>query len=237
MFSQIRSTIHRLVRPGVVVNANKVHFLHIGKTGGTAIRDVLKKQESIQDFEVVLHQHRTRLDDVPPGEKACFFLRDPLSRFISGFYSRKRKGQPRYHFEWNDKERALFTTFETPNELALALADEESPEHELARASMGTLQHTEHFSKWLVSMEYLESRIDDLFFIGFQESLDEDFERLKKKLGLGDEVRLPTDDVVAHKSPPGLDTSLDAKARECLEAWYREDLELLERCKALALHL
>ena len=37
---------------------------------------------------------------------------------------------------------------------------------------------------WFGSGDVLRARIDDVFFIGFQDRLDEDFELLKRKLPL-----------------------------------------------------
>ena len=40
------------------------------------------------------------------------------------------------------------------------------------------------YSFWLGDEDAFRSRLPDLFFIGFQERLDDDFELLKQKLGL-----------------------------------------------------
>ena len=68
------------------------------------------------------HDHRFRLINVENGDKAVIPLRDPISRFVSGFYSRLRKGEPRYYREWREEERTAFEWFSTPRELADALA-------------------------------------------------------------------------------------------------------------------
>ncbi|MEL7023463.1 MAG: sulfotransferase family 2 domain-containing protein [Pseudomonadota bacterium] len=209
----------------------KVHFLHIGKTGGSAIRGALRDCRLAGAYELMLHSHGVSLSDVPVGEKVTFFLRDPVSRFISGFYSRKRKGQPRYQSEWNELEAEVFTAFDTPNSLAEALGDGDHQHHELAHQAMEQIQHLGHYSQWLVSMEYLQSRASDVFFVGYQDSLSRDFEALKSKLNLGSDVVLPDDDVGAHRNPKGLDKSLSESARATLEAWFAEDQAMLDYCR------
>lgn len=82
----------------------KVHFLHIGKTGGSAVKFALKEYSKTSWCKITFHDHKTSLSDIPEGEKIFFFLRDPISRFISGFYSRQRKGLPRYYSEWTSEE-------------------------------------------------------------------------------------------------------------------------------------
>src|SRR6056297_1213665 len=95
-----------------------VHFLHIRKAGGTAIKEALKDIAVKQN--VILHPHKTRLKDIPEGEKVFFFLRNPVSRFVSGFNSRLREGKPRYNSPWNEGEKVAFSRFPTANDLAEA---------------------------------------------------------------------------------------------------------------------
>ena len=59
-----------------------VHFLHIGKTGGSAIKYALKSYSSNARYAIYIHNHNFILRDVPKGEGVVFFLRDPIERFI-----------------------------------------------------------------------------------------------------------------------------------------------------------
>ena len=212
----------------------KIHFLHIGKTGGSAIRSVLDDNKETSQYIIEIHGHATSIKDIPNGEKIIFFLRDPISRFISGFYSRKRKGQPRYNIEWKPLEKKIFTTFETPNALALALSDETSEDYILANEAMNHIQHLRHYNNWYINFEYFEQRKKDIFFIGFQESLDQDFIKLKEKLFLDKKFDLPRDDIGAHRNPKGLDRHLEVKARKILLEFYKEDILFYDLCKILA---
>lgn len=211
----------------------RIHFLHIGKTGGSAIRSVLDNNTKSTHYIIKTHGHATSIKDIPNGEKIIFFLRDPISRFISGFYSRKRKGQPRYNIEWRPLEKEIFTTFETPNQLALSLSDSNSKHHVLAFESMDYIQHLRHYDNWYGDFDYFNSRLEDIFFIGFQESLDEDFKQLKEKLLLDEKLDLPRDDVGAHRNPIGLDKHLDDEARKALVKHYKDDIEFYDICKNL----
>ena len=230
---EIKKRFMRVLNRLKKADPRRVHFLHIGKTGGTAIRESLELLDASQDYELVFHSHGTSIADVPIGEKVIFFLRDPISRFVSGFYSRKRKGEPRHHSEWSKVERRVFESFETPNNLAKALIDSGSSMHSVALEAMKHIRHLWHYNEWLVSIEYLESRASDIMFVGFQESLDRDFVKLKTTLNLSDEISLPTDEVGAHRSPPGLDKSLDEEARLNLRIWYEDDYKLYAFCKSL----
>ena len=212
-----------------------VHFLHVGKTGGTAFKHAVAAAKD-RDAPVVihLHPHRFGLRDVPEGERFMFFVRDPVTRFVSGFYSRQREGRPRYAARWSPDERAAFERFATPDELAAALSSTDPEKARFAQFAMRNIRHVrDGYWKWFESEEYFRSRAEDLFFIGFQESLSADFEILKSRLGLPSRLKLPDDDVDAHVSPRSLDRTLRAAALENLRRWYEEDIRFVDLCNEI----
>ena len=103
-----------------------VHMLHVGKTGGTAVKSALRQQAS-PTIKMFLHPHHVSLADIPPDDEVFLFLRDPVSRFVSGFESRRREGRPAHYHPWNRHERAAFERFSTAEELALTLASGDPP--------------------------------------------------------------------------------------------------------------
>ena len=211
-----------------------MHFLHVGKTGGTAIKFALKPYQVTSRHALVLHGHRFTLREMPRGDKALFCLRNPVSRFISGFYSRQRQGKPRHFERWTPEEEVAFSQFETPNQLALALSSAIAAERLHAERAMRNIRHVRNlYSEWFESEKYLLSRSADIFFIGFQETLAEDFETLKSKLGVPPTVKLPEDDIRAHRNPGHLDKKLDAQAIENLTRWYAEDFRFVALCQEI----
>ena len=215
--------------------ARPVHFLHVGKTGGTAFKHAVRAAPPPPSHYVIhLHPHRVVLRDIPEGERFLFFLRDPVTRFVSGFYSRQREGRPRYAARWTPEEREAFERFATPEQLALALSSDDREEGDHAKAAMRNIGHVrDGYWKWFESEGYLRSRAEDLFFIGFQESLAGDFEILKSRLELPSRLALPSDDVEAHITPRGLDRNLSAKAIENLRKWYDEDFRFVDLCREM----
>lgn len=210
-----------------------VHLLHIGKTGGTAVRHVLEPRLPTCPW-LHLHRHPTRLEDVPVGESVVFFLRDPVDRFVSGFNSRLRKGQPRYDAAWSPEEAAAFAAFPTPDALASALSDPDDARRERAVAAMRGIRHVRSgYWHWLGNPELLASRADDILFVGTQEHLADDVAALGTLLGL-DLAPLPDDPVDAHRTPEGADTSLGALARDNLRSWFARDYRAIGACAALA---
>ena len=89
------------------------------------------------------------------------------------------------------------------------------------------------FLDWFVGTDYLLSRLSDVILIGFQETLQDDFNTLQAILGLPMELSLPCDPVVAHKTPPEFVTDIDDEATGNLRRWYAEDIQFYEFCKGL----
>lgn len=208
-----------------------VHVLHIGKTGGTAIKEALKSNRDTNRYRIELHGHRFALRDVPVGDKVVFFLRDPITRFVSAFYSRKREGRPHYFSQWSRGERRAFAVFQTPDELALGLSSRDETHRDDAIRAMREIRHVKVFQMdWLESEEYLRSRLGDVLLIGFQERLEEAFEQLKVLLDLPLDVRLPSDPVKAHKNPEVSNSRLSVESISNLEGWYASDRSLYELC-------
>jgi len=251
---QIRGRTHQLWN--ALLGRQCVHMLHIGKTGGTAMKTAFRQiadrvlvtyshgrrtvkasfrqARGGRDLVLRLHPHNFTLRNVPVGDKVFFFVRDPLARFVSGFYSRKRQGQPRRLKRWTPAEATAFARFETPNALGGALASQDPSIREAAVAAMRGITHVQSsYWDWFRDSAYFESRLNDILFIGFQETLDDDFEILKSLLNLPSHARLPADDVTSHRSPRGLDRTLDDTAEAAVRKWYARDYEFLDRCRSL----
>ena len=70
--------------------SERLHVFHIGKTGGTALKDALLAHRDDAAYELLLHGHTVTLADVPRGERYMFVLREPISRFVSAFNGNAR---------------------------------------------------------------------------------------------------------------------------------------------------
>jgi len=209
-----------------------IHLLHIGKTGGTSL---IKMLEGISNtkYSIKVHPHQYTLKDIPESDKAIFFLRNPLDRFVSGFYSRKRKGQPTYNVPWNEAEEKAFKTFETPNELARALSSDNDELKNSAEAAMRGIRHVNtHFKDWLYSSKYLKTKSKKIYFIGFQENFDKDVRQLFQKLT---RENLNSEVVKSHQTFKKENKELSEEAKTNLMQWYKDDFELYRFCETLAL--
>lgn len=211
-----------------------LHFLHIGKTGGTAIKAALEGNLETKSFHVLVTPHPFTLRDVPLGDKFTFVLRDPVSRFVSGFNNRQLEGRPSYVQPWTRRERVSFSEFPSANELALGLYSRDSKLRKKARRAMISIEHVNtSYDYWLGSVDYLRSRRNDLIFVSFQESLNEDFKKLVETLELPDSVKLPRKASEANRTDGKLNSRLEGTAVKNLTKWYALDYEIYKYCKTI----
>jgi len=212
-------------------------MLHIGKTGGSYTKHIFSSIPAAENLVRPL-DHRFTLEaalEEFPGDKAIFTIRDPLQIFVSGFYSRMRKGQPRYDFPWSPEEAITFSTFKTPNQLAEALSSDEPELRERAELSMRNIQHVAqclHF--YLRSASFIRQSKSRISFILRQESLDEDIKSFLAKNSVPISHLPFSDEVIRHSNPAGLDKTLSPSAARNLTVWYKTDLELYGECRSLA---
>ena len=212
------------------------HFLHIGKTGGSALRVALREIAPQATYPAIYHGHNFSLCDVPAGEPAFFVIRDPVDRFVSGFWSRYRKGRLK-DVEWSDAESIAFERFATPQALAEALVDADTADFEPAAEAMQSIQHVRnHLSAWLGSPRYLRRRESDIIWIGTQKTLDDDLPRLAQALG-APAITMPSDDVAAHRTPRDLNRDLTPTAAHAIRLWYSSDYALIKECRRIRARL
>jgi len=211
-----------------------VHMLHIGKTGGTALKHALRDCPAPASLQLTLHGHFVPLSAIPQRDEVFFFLRDPVSRYVSGFNSRLREGRPGHIRPWTPGERRAFERFGTPDELARALSAEDRKVVTDARTAMGRIGHVRWpLTRWLRDADLLRERRDRIVLIGAVETLEADFERLKAALGLPATCRLPAAEDAAHRAPSDGSTALSDAAVMNLREWYRTDYELIDACRDL----
>jgi hypothetical protein len=200
-----------------------IHFLHIGKTDGSALKYALRSVAL--DCNMVLHDHRFSLRDVPWNDAVIFSIRSPLDRFVSGFNSRLRQGQPRIFAPWQFGEQEAFERFSNPNSLAESLWTDDLEAQMAARRAMLVIGHVRtSYADWLWSVPYVQQRKTSVLFILATESLSDDFEHLKRRLVFPSSLHLPKNPIHAHRTPAGFSVQLSERAVRNLECWYAKEI-------------
>jgi len=208
-------------------------MIHIGKTGGTALKAVLSHHNMNRKSDPIeLYRHEMTLPllvDSSHVTRAIFFVRDPVSRFVSAFNSRLRRDPRKKKLNWSREEEFAFSKFTKPNELAEALSSA-SQRRDAERAMRGIQHVREPLSYYLDSTNFLERNKHRIFFIGRQETFDDDVYFLKRMLGIEPEILPPSSTVDANRTPPTMSTELTKRAIDNIKAWYEEDYPILEWC-------
>jgi len=205
-----------------------VHFLHLGKTGGTSLKYALDNNYVTDNYFIKGHLHHVYLKHIPKGEKFFFSIRDPKDRFISAFFARQREDKPRFYLPWRKGEARAFGEFNTPNELALALSSHNHDKKQRAVEAMKSIIHLkDSYWDWFHNEAFLLERLPDLLQVCHLKTLDSDFKQLKHTLGISDRANLPERGVASHSSSNTLDKKLDPEAITNLKNWYAEDYKLM----------
>lgn len=228
-----KSSVQKQVFVMSTEHGNHVVFLHIGKNAGTQIT-YLCQQLGRYGIQVHKAPHDTKLKAVISNNRAMpyfFSIRDPLSRFKSAFYSRKRKGQPRLYVEWSSYEAYAFRTFSDANDLAESLFRND----ELGRAAtraISSLRHTAmHQIDWFEGALNFELRPP--VWIIRQEKFNEDFNVFLSRLGVSariDDLNVAVDDKTAHKNEYSGTPELSDLGKRNLRAWYSRDFAFYDLC-------
>jgi hypothetical protein len=217
------------------MRADRFGLLHIGKTGGTAAKTVLKAAKKVRAGSLVgLYGHDVSLRDVVDFDKThklIFFIREPVSRYISAFNSRLRRGYPRHGNVWTEKEEIAFEHFKTPNQLAEALSAGDAGLRQHAEDAMTGIRHLRRgYRHYLGSAALLEQEKGRIYFIGATETFESDFGLLRNLLGVPDDLELPTDDYGAHRTPDSFEKTVSELGRTNLENYYTDEYEIYRWC-------
>ena len=208
------------------------HFLHIGKNAGTAMKAALRQAQGSAKYRVLVHTHEVRLTGISEIDHYFFCVRDPIERYVSGFLSRQRQGQPRFFNAWNEGETEAFPRFHSPDALAVSLSAGGTEQRDAEVAMRAIRQVRTSYWDWFRDPEYFKSRADHILWIGHQEALD--LGPLAATLGL-ESLVLPTDSWRANKSPDAKPEVSDL-ARQNLREWYAKDYLFLDLCTELHPH-
>lgn len=208
-----------------------IRYLHIGKTAGTQMRHVIE-QINARAGETLVERmaHRVTLGDIPRDAAYLFSVRHPVARFVSGFYSRKRKGQPRTYSEWSPDEAWAFDAYDHADALACDLY---APGEDGLRAiaAIKSIQHT-----YRNQVDWLDSQGAALFtrppvWILRQEHFDDDLAEFLDRIGRPGAARTSPAPEVRHANDYSSIPPLSDRGRRNLESWYSQDIAFYSACE------
>lgn len=213
--------------------SNAIHFLHIGKCAGTQIGHLVNQINALSgEKRINKRAHDVYLRNLPKDSQYFFSIREPISRFYSGFYSRKRKGRPRLYSEWSAYDAFAFETFEHANDLAESLFEPGRTGAD-AIAAIKSIRHTaqDQIDWFYLCGAFLEVRPP--IHIIRQSNFSEDFHKFLYFAGLEEyssAVRIISGNEGSHANDYSDTLPLSEKAKENLMRWYSQDLEFYRMC-------
>lgn len=214
--------------------ANDIHYLHIGKCAGTQVLTLAQSVNALRPRKRILKRsHDVYLKHLPANAEYFFSIRDPLSRFRSGFYSRKRKGQPRNYFEWSADDEQAFSDFAEANDLAESLF-EDGDLGAKAWSAMKSIRHVaQNQSDWFYCRgNFLKIRPP--IWILRTEHFDKDLKTFLERADLGvptDALQASDDPIDRHSNDYKSIPDLSDKALKNLKTWYAQDIAFYQTCE------
>ncbi len=213
-----------------IIYGKKIKFLHIGKTGGSFIRDNLKLIDIDNKVKFLTHKESILEND---GYQYIFFIRNPIDRFISAFWSRYRKGNPRYNFEWTIEEKITFEYFKTPNQLAEAIFSDDKYIKEKANKAIESIPHLRmNLSFHLKDKDNIKDCIGKILYIGRLETINNDLNNIIKILGYSKEdlKEIKNDNITTHKTPSEYSklSNISKLGKMNLTKYFKNDYEIIK---------
>lgn len=213
-------------------------IVHVGNTGGTSIRIMLRALRSRLDpadaevLPIMLShdesRHPWRDDDVAHQSFAVVF-RDPDRRYVSGFMNRLRQGRPDSAIGvrlWSPAEAAAFAWFREPDALFEALGSADEAEQSAAHFAMNAIFHVKRDHVWyLGTAEEFESVRERFWFVRPLTELSEHIDQLLSDSS--DAVRLQAQAIFERRQvSEAPHAPLSARSRELLRAVRPEEYAL-----------
>ncbi|WP_460274215.1 hypothetical protein [Celeribacter sp. ULVN23_4] len=211
-------------------------LLHIPKTGGTWLNDMIRTQNPIRrKLRIKRLGHDFTLDDIDAqfgaDARFGFVFRDPVSRLHSAFDSRKNLSQPTRYIPWREAETRCFSTFETFDELACAFDGRDA-----ARASEAelALKNVRHFYRGLThyfgSTDRLNSASSRVIMCLDTAQLSSNLDEVARAYRLPPFRKAPK---ARSHSSANFRTPLSAKGRDILAARLTDEYALYHLCQEL----
>lgn len=213
----------------------EVCLLHIGKTGGTFLKQLIAHNESARSPRLQVMTHAATMAstsrDFGSNREVVFVFRDPIERFLSGFDSRVRAGRPQYNSFWTAKEAIAFAMFPSAVELAESLGSQDPHRRSGAEYSMRSISHlVRNYGYYFASPEQFVRQQAKIRYCVELADLDTQLDQVMASLGF-DSYDLPPD-VPRHGSPAPL-SQISERGRNNLREFWSEEFELYEMMKQL----
>lgn len=204
-------------------------FLHIGKTGGTSIKTVIFS-DLVKGLPIRATDHKETAADIVKDEHALFgfVLRDPITRFVSGFDSRLRNGRPEYNTPWSTAEAVAFSYFATANQLAEALYGKDQRLRSAAIFATRAITHLRRgYQFHLGGLDQVKALLPRIYYACRLETLGDNAHKFVAPVGI---TREQFDANFKRKHVAPQKSKLSRKAVANLREFYASEFEIYDYC-------
>lgn len=210
----------------------KLHFIHIGRTAGSSIRNSLIHFNNSQNkYHFNIYGHSFKLYHLGKKEKYFLTIRNPLNRFVSAFLCRQnrakfeieKKTEEIRKYKISAEERESIQNFSDANHLAESLFSDDLAIKTKASSAMTNIKHVnDPFVDYFSKEDLIERKP---LFVLESEKLDSDFSEFCKKFKL-EVIALPKEKKLTHKGDYSNNKELSEGAILNLKKWYNDDFDL-----------
>ena len=188
-----------------------LHFIHIPKTGGTAIVESLKKKGlDIQPF--ASHSGLVKNISYP---YVFTIIREPTERFLSAFWHHQTLGSPDHYWNYDAPSSQIRHFIDNPNDFINALKDSTNKYHNIVNKDFNKFHHfVTQASLLLDENDNIDPRINDIFIYS---------DNLSQELGLPIEK--------LNVTPKHQNITLTKDSLEFLKKHYKRDYEIYNYVK------
>lgn len=200
---------------------DQIFFFHISKCAGTALSDVFNEINQKSNINILRFGHAVKSKHVNFSKKNRYIvnIREPLDRFLSAFYARKKSPNLIDKNEIN-----CFENFPDANLLAESLTSTNLTTKNNALYAMKKIKLVNHnYSQWF-NIDFINKH--QPFFIFEQENIEKDFKRFCKKINFNKNIELKV--VNKNKIFPKK-TILTKKSTENLKNYMKEDIKIYNK--------
>lgn len=232
-----------------LLTGNEIHFIHIGKCGGTTINSFLRISET--------HHRKPPLIKLL---KYIIWLRNPIARFVSSFWFIQVRAYSYYiKYICGDKNNEFIKSFEKSYDVKVSKKDLEIHLELIKRFDnptdfakkifeilnnkndkLNSLLNPNRYSLanhlaqsigfYLDNGKFIENNYNNIFFVGTVENINEDFKKLLNKLNTNTNFsqlinKRNNQDYIFY------DKYLSKKAIENIKEFYKGDYEALKMLK------
>jgi len=224
IYFYLKKNYFLLFKTRLNLNKNLIYYIHIGKTGGTLLKSIfLNKKNNIYSLS-----EDTKLYELDTNQKYIVSIRDPISRFISAFYSRRNKSEI-YSKQFFSIEAIGFYLYKNANNLAEDLYSKNILKTILSHISMRCIPTlNENIFYWF---DIQDLKKNPPSFIFENSSFIEDWKIFSEKFGFHKQEIF--NNVDKENRTIGKEEYLSEKAKENLKRYYKKDIKIYNYCLKL----